>query len=784
MITRVKMVNWKSHLDSEFKFSKGVNALFGIMGSGKTSVMQAIAFALFGNFSALGSKKLALDDLIMSKPQKKAHAMVEVEFMVGDKGQKTYTVRRTLERGKGTLAAEIRENGKMLEVSPQGVTREVERVLQMDYDLFQRAIYSEQNALDYFLQIPKGKRMQQIDEMLKLDRYEKARESSVFIKNRILERRKEMLRVVEDLKARKLDEKLAELEAGISKIEGEKDTLEKSVSMLEKERRKLSEKVVEYEAAHDMLTEAVRKGEALASRITEMKRQMEGKRKRLGAANASAESLKEMSGKIAKLESSLFDRESEMRELRNTVASANGKMLFFRDQSREAGAKLAESKDKDARLRKLEKSLGDGCDNKLTEMLGDLESLKKTLYSLMAEKNEMEKSLNDIKRAGDKCPVCESHIAEDRKRELVDHRLKHIIDIDLRIREAKDMLAKETARTEEFRKSVLEFAELKRDLRDYGSLDRKIKENGGKIKLLAREVKAAVVQMHRKEKEEKAARLMLEKLRLRKDRAEDALKEKEEFETLAKERVSLEKQLLEMTKQRKSLERKLSGRNIKAMHSELQETIAKSRSGETKLSGIAETLQDKKANRKEMEEQVEILSKYKKDIENYASISESMDLFVSILRNTQDQLRDEFLKTVNYIMNQVWGELYPYGDFSEIRLLVDKDYVLQLKSAREWMNAEVVSGGERSLASLALRIAFSLAFTPNLRWLILDEPTHNLDRNAIEHFGTVLKDRMENIIDQVFLITHEERLSDYITGSTYRLERDKESDGVTKIAEI
>ena len=52
-------------------------------------------------------------------------------------------------------------------MSPAGVTREVERILQMDYDLFQRAVYSEQNALDYFLQIPKGKRMDKIDSMLK-----------------------------------------------------------------------------------------------------------------------------------------------------------------------------------------------------------------------------------------------------------------------------------------------------------------------------------------------------------------------------------------------------------------------------------------------------------------------------------------------------------------------------------------------------------------------------------------------------------------------------------------
>jgi len=173
--------------------------------------------------------------------------------------------------------------------------------------------------------------------------------------------------------------------------------------------------------------------------------------------------------------------------------------------------------------------------------------------------------------------------------------------------------------------------------------------------------------------------------------------------------------------------------------------------------------------------------KYVEETKTYERVIESLESFVSVLRVTQDQLRDEFLKTVNYIMNHIWSELYPYGDFSEIRILVEKDYVLQLKGRRGWVNVDLVSGGERSLASLALRVAFSLAFTPNLRWLILDEPTHNLDVNAIEHFGRVLRDRMENIIDQVFLITHEERLSDYITGSIYRLERDKEMDGVTKV---
>ena len=57
-------------------------------------------------------------------------------------------------------------------------------------------------------------------------------------------------------------------------------------------------------------------------------------------------------------------------------------------------------------------------------------------------------------------------------------------------------------------------------------------------------------------------------------------------------------------------------------------------------------------------------------------------------------------------MGIIWNELYPYGDFSGVRLTIDKDYVLQLKGSDGWISVEgVASGGERSLACLALRIA-------------------------------------------------------------------------------
>ena len=66
---------------------------------------------------------------------------VEIQFQVNGK---TYSVKRIIERGKGTTYSEIRENGKLLDApSTQRVSESVEKILKINYDLFSKAIYSE-----------------------------------------------------------------------------------------------------------------------------------------------------------------------------------------------------------------------------------------------------------------------------------------------------------------------------------------------------------------------------------------------------------------------------------------------------------------------------------------------------------------------------------------------------------------------------------------------------------------------------------------------------------------
>ena len=46
-VTRVELVNIKSHVHSEYDFGRGTTAITGENGAGKTTILEAIAWSLF-----------------------------------------------------------------------------------------------------------------------------------------------------------------------------------------------------------------------------------------------------------------------------------------------------------------------------------------------------------------------------------------------------------------------------------------------------------------------------------------------------------------------------------------------------------------------------------------------------------------------------------------------------------------------------------------------------------------------------------------------------------------
>ena len=75
----------------------------------------------------------------------------------------------------------------------------------------------------------------------------------------------------------------------------------------------------------------------------------------------------------------------------------------------------------------------------------------------------------------------------------------------------------------------------------------------------------------------------------------------------------------------------------------------------------------------------------------------------------------------------------------------------------------------------------SMVIVPNLKWLILDEPTHNLDAQGISKMIEVFSNSLPSIVEQIFVITHDEALKQVHNARIYEFSRDKSINEPTKI---
>jgi exonuclease SbcC len=788
MITKVELKNWRSHLESKSEFSPGTNILLGKIGSGKSSVLDAICFAFFGTFPNLQMKKVKLDDVIMRKPVEKNKAEVEVHFQVNGKN---YSVKRIIEKGKGTTYSEIREEGKLLEApTTQSVTEIVEEILKVDYELFSKAIYSEQNALDYFLTIQRGQRMKKIDELLAIDKFEKARASSVSLANKIEDRKHGIEDAIKQINEEELKKNISELKDSIQKLVSEKESLKKEFEEVVKEKGKLEKELQELKKIEESLEilKMEKKGKESALEETlKAVRSTEETTKGFSKENIQR-ALKELQNSIEKMEQEIKQKKESYEKLFSEISQADSKIKFLKE---EKILKLRQSLNEKIKIKEEIEHLlsitGENLDQQIEKNKEEIEKVNSEISSINTTINDLNSFIQHLSSPENKCPVCDSILTQERKNLLIKQKqdqLKKLEDKLGNLIMSRQNLIEFLKKLEDTAKRI---SEMYLQIKDLGEVQKEL-ENSEKVFL---ELNSFVSQA---EKNLAVIRSDLE--RLEKQVKEDENKKRnyeilliqlEDLEEKKKRSEELKKEIEEIKKKIEEEELKLIGKDLAKMEEVLKQIISKESEIKTKLQSYDSFIQEKELRKKENEEKLKDLERQKKEIKRLESLIRDLNIFSLALENTQVELRSYFVEVVNNAMNKLWNTLYPYQDFVSVRLNAEEgDYVLQLQGRDGiWVNVEGnVSGGERSIACLALRIAFALALAPQLRILVLDEPTANLDAKAISELTITLRERINEFIDQTFLITHQPELEDAATGSIYMLEREKEKDEPTKVIKI
>jgi exonuclease SbcC len=785
MITKVKLKNFRSHLDSEFDFSSGTNALVGILGSGKSTVMNALSFGLFGTFPDLQAKKIKLDDIIMNKPSLKDTAEVEVDFVVDEK---TYSVMRTVERGKGTTYSEIREGDKLLDApNTQRVTELVEKTLKVNYELFSKAIYSEQNELDYFLTLSRGERMKRIDNLLMIDKFEKARSSTVSLMNKLVERKLGEQSIIEQTDIEKLKKLVDELNEDLNKMRKDKLEISAEVEEINKQKNEMELDLRRLEQLNKDLNYFKEQEKSVESAIEENKKfinEIENLLK--GRTRQDIENnIKEFSQKITELNNVLTEKRNEQEKLTELISESKTKIEFLEsDKMRKLESDISKKLSIKEMVDEIKKNYGNKPLEKMSKEKNELNELVKKLSSLNTMLSETKEILDRIHELKDSCPICRSKLTEEKKKRLIKDQKEKIEKIEKEIK----TLEKEKQLKEESSKSIEEVVDkFKHFLINVEDLDELQSQLKDLKKLYSKSIKTMeVYQKNLNKIKVDISNLQIEIEKNRKDENSLALlySRTSEVENKRSRLSYLNSRIEDVRMKITEINKQLKDQDIEKLRKEFTELVSKKSEYEERLKNLNQSFKEKETRKTEEEKKISTIDKQKSEIVRLEKIINDLKIFEKALEQTQTELRTEFIDAVNYTMSEIWPNLYPYEDFIGIALNIEAgDYVLQLKDRMErWVNADgIASGGERSIACLALRIAFSLVLAPQLRWLVLDEPTHNLDNRSIGDLAETLRTRIGNFVDQVFLITHEERLEEAVTGNLYRLERDKRKDESTKI---
>ncbi len=147
MITYLKMINWRAYKEREVRFNKGITFLMGANGSGKTSILEAISYALTGEAALFekGERSQLLQD--PNQP-----GTVVMQFFIKEI---EYEIQRTQNPERAGSAQMISlHDQKILATTPANVTKKVEKLLNVSDDFLRRIVYMAEGDVFKFLNEP------------------------------------------------------------------------------------------------------------------------------------------------------------------------------------------------------------------------------------------------------------------------------------------------------------------------------------------------------------------------------------------------------------------------------------------------------------------------------------------------------------------------------------------------------------------------------------------------------------------------------------------------------
>lgn len=383
----------QTEIDFEKLTKNGIFGIFGDTGSGKSTILDCINFALYGKVER-SKEKL---DIINYRSDS---AEVAFEFYALTEGKrKRYSVERSIKKKSGTHKAALYEDGVCIADNASTATKKITDILGVDAEDFRKCIALPQGEFAQFVKSQPSERIKLIERLFSLYRYGdrlnarlKERESEAELNFRTVSTKLEYFADVSAESITYLEREVSEGKAKKAELETKIQSSEKTVSELRvlggkfEELKKINASLGELEAEKNKMNELRNglKNVPVCKAAVETEGEISEKEKRLSELD------NELSVIIVKA-----DRESKSAANLNAKAEQNN----YDEKIEECvalSAKYQSCEGKPEKLAKLEKELA----NKRKEYRLKDEELNKLKIIMKSAEEEVEKAEKEFSALG------------------------------------------------------------------------------------------------------------------------------------------------------------------------------------------------------------------------------------------------------------------------------------------------------------------------------------------------------------------------------------------------
>jgi exonuclease SbcC len=414
---RVRLSNFKCYEDADLSLDSGVTVIHGLNGSGKSSLLEACFFALYG----ARALNRTLEDIVTIGAED-----AEVELWFTHAGGNYHIHRRVRATGDSAQTA------KCVLETPDGsldgardVRAHIVNLFRMDAEAFVNCAYVRQGEVNKLINATPAQRQDMIDDLLQLGKLEEYRERAsdarLGVKSILDDRRGSYSELESQIEAKEeknlhgllndLESKRNDLESKIENYEEQRDNARKTLEDAETVLETSEEKRAELAS----LSEDI---ETLQDEITETESERENCRKR---ASDVRETISELKSKVKNLvgeteletadedalDTRLEELDAENESLAEKLEDRRMKAKMFDNQASNLGERVTDLESRAREKRERAKRLDDEVEaattelqnrrEKLTEIDDEIESYRERFADAPVEFGKAEEHLESLR---------------------------------------------------------------------------------------------------------------------------------------------------------------------------------------------------------------------------------------------------------------------------------------------------------------------------------------------------------------------------------------------------